>query len=477
MVAKKTKKHNKVINISKNTFISVVLVLFSLIVFATVLTYVIPRGTFEPLVDGSGFDYTKYIPLENESGINIFKGLFSPILVLFSGDGLTVFMLSLFLLVISGAFQIINDTDGIKAIVKALISKFKDRKRLLIAIVILIFMVFGAFLGLFEEVVTLLPLIIMLTISLGYDSYTGFLICIIAAGFGFASAITNPFTVITASNILGISPLSKVWFRFIVFGIMYGLLLLYVLLHIRKIEKNPLKSPTYQADLDRRDSLDFNEVIENEKKILSTYMVFFSLFLLLIIICTVIEPLRGLTVVFLIALFLFGGFIAGYILSKDFKKIAKSFLNGVVSALPAVFLVLLASSIKYVLEEGQVIATITHSISNIVEGKNIYSVAIMIYVIILALELCISSSTAKAIFVMGILSCVNIDLSKESLMLIYLFGDGYTNVLFPTSPVLLIGLSMIGMNYLSWVKNGKWLFIINTLLVLMLICFAVFIKY
>ena len=86
---------------------------------------------------------------------------------------------------------------------------------------------------------------------------------------------------------------------------------------------------------------------------------------------------------------------------------------------------------------------------------------------------------------MGILSCVNISLSKELLVLIneidndellnYLFGDGYTNVLFPTSPVLLIGLSMIGMNYLTWIKKSKWLFVINTFLVLGLICLAVLI--
>ena len=87
--------------------------------------------------------------------------------------------------------------------------------------------------------------------------------------------------------------------------------------------------------------------------------------------------------------------------------------------------------------------------------------------IILILEFFISSSTAKAIFVMGILSCVSIDLSKEMIVLVYLFGDGFTIVLYPTSPVLLIALSMIGMNYLSWLKNSKWLFIANIILVLL----------
>jgi len=194
-------ENNKVINISKKTFISVVIILFSLIIIATALTYIVPRGMFEKIPNSDELDYSKYVVLKDVGGINILKGIFSPILILLSSDGLSVIMLSIFLLVISGAFQIMNDVNGIKAIVKALISKFKDKKRLLVALIMLIFMVFGAFLGLFEEVLTLLPLIIMLTVSIGFDSFTGFLICIIATGFGFASAITNPFTVITASNI------------------------------------------------------------------------------------------------------------------------------------------------------------------------------------------------------------------------------------------------------------------------------------
>ena len=469
-------ENNKVINISKKTFISVIIILFSLIIVATALTYIIPRGMFETLPNSEELDYIKYVALTDTKGINIFKGIFAPILVLGSGDGLTIIMLSLFLVVISGAFQIMNDNNGIKAIVKALISKFKNKKKLLVALITLIFMVFGAFLGLFEEVLTLLPLIIMVTISIGFDSFTGFLICIIATGFGFASAITNPFTVIAASDILGISPLSKVWFRIIVFILMYGLLIVFTFLHIKKIEKDPLKSPTYEVDNKKRSSLNLDDEIANERRILITYITFFVSFILAIIVSTSLEFLRSYTVVVLIVLFLFGGFIAGYICNKNLKSVGKSFISGAISALPAVVLVLLASSIKYILEEGQIIATIAHSISNIVEGRNIYGVAILIYLIILVLEFFISSSTAKAIFVMGILSCVNINLSKEILVLIYLFGDGYTNVLFPTSPVLLIGLSMIGMNYLTWIKKSKWLFVINALLVLGLICLAVLIK-
>ena len=124
-----------------------------------------------------------------------------------------------------------------------------------------------------------------------------------------------------------------------------------------------------------------------------------------------------------------------------------------------------------------IIATITNYISLLMKSQNSIIVVLLIYLIILVLEFFISSSTAKAIFVMGILSCVNMNISNNTLTLAYLFADGYSNIFFPTSPVLLIGLSMIGMNYIGWMKKSKWLFVINTLIVIALLVIAVMVGY
>lgn len=472
--------NNKIIDINKKSFFSIVLILFVLMIFSIIITYIIPKGMFESVIDANGniiVDYNKFIPLPDDKGINIFKGLFSFILVLFSKDGLSLLMLCLFLLIIAGAFQVMNDNQGMKVIVNRLINKFKDKHNLLICLMTLVFMMFGSFFGLFEEVLTLLPLIIMITLTLGYDSYLGFLICIIGTGFGFACAITNPFTVITASNIIGANPMANLWFRILIFILMYGLLMVFIFNHIKKIKKDPTTSPTFTNDaLKINNEFDCQEMT-NENKIFNTYIVFLSLVLLSIITITSIPSLRGYTVVFLTVIFLIGGIIAGLIINKNFKITLKSFLNGVVSALPTILLVLMASSIKYILEEGNVIATIANSISKLIENKNIFTVSIIIYLIILVLEFFISSSTAKSIFIMGILSLINIELSKELLVLIFVFGDGFTNVLLPTSPVLLISLSMINMNYFTWLKKSKYLFIFNFLIVILLIFIAILIKY
>lgn len=472
--------NNKVIDINKKCFLSVLVILGTLILLSIVITYVIPKGAFGTTMDEYGnavIDYTKYEMLDNQKGINIFKGLFSFILVLFSGDGLSIIMLCVFLLIISATFQVMNDTNGMKVIISKLINKFKNSKKLLLALVTLIFMMFGSFFGLFEEVLTLLPIIIILCISMGYDSYTAFLVCIVACGFGFASAITNPFTVVTASNIIGASIVSNIWFRILIFLIMYGLMMLFILHHVKVISNKPESSPTYESDLKRKDSLVIEEDIKNTSTIYKSYLIFLIFLLVSIITITSIEALRSYTVVFLIVIFLVGGLIAGYVSSKNFKQVIKSFGNGIINALPTIIIVLMASSIKYILEEGNILATIINTINKVIEGRNIFVIAIILYFIILFLEFFISSSTAKAIFIMGILSCVSIDLSKECLVLIYLFGDGFTNVLFPTSPVLLIALSMINMNYLTWVKKSKYLFLINLLLVIGLIMLAIVIKY
>ena len=469
-------QNNKLLNISKKTFISIVILLGILMVLSIILTYILPKGDFLVLENGT-VDYSTFIRNDDLKGINIFKGIFSFILVLGSSDGLSLIFLSIFLLIIGGAFQVLQDVKGIKAIVSSIALKFKNRKFLFFSIIVLVFMAFGALLGLFEEVLTLLPIMIVLAISLGYDSFTGFLISIFACGMGFASSISNPFTVLFASNIIGVNPLLNIWFRIIIFIVMYLFTLSIVLLYVRKINKNKESSFTYEHDEAIKNNIEKEEEIPNAKKLRTIYLIFFLIVLFVLILFSSLEALRSYTVVGLILVFLIGGLICGYLASKDFKMVLKSFLNGIISVLPTILLILMAASIKYILVEGHVIASISNWISTLIEGKNIYVIALIIYAVIIVLEFFISSSTAKAIFVMGILSTLSIGLSKETLVLLYTFGDGYTNLFFPTSPVLLISLSMIGFDYFKWIKKSWWVFLLNLLIVIGFILLAVLIGY
>ena len=476
-------KHSNrtLINISKKTFIEVAVLLLVLLAAAIVLTYLVPKGEFGVLPDGTP-DYTNYIRRDDLAGIPWYRGVLAPVLVFFSADGLTLAVLSVFLFVIAAAFQVMNDVGGVRVLVGAVSDRFRTRRRLLLVLISFLFYCFGAFLGLFEEMLTMLPIVTALCVLLGFDSFTGFLCCTISCGFGFASAITNPFTVLLASEIIGVNPMLKIWYRIVIFLVMFALLQGFLFAYLRRLARRPGESLTAEHDRLLRENAagmlaEGALTPEKKRKLGRVYAAFLLAALAIIIVSSLLPALRGYTVVVLIVYFLVFGIAAGLAVSEDKRGVWRSFGRGFVGALPTLVPIALAASIKYVFDRGAILPTIVHAINTAISGHSPAAVALVIYLIILLLEFFISSSTAKAIFVMGLLAVVRTGLTKEMLVLLYTFADGYTNVLFPTSPVLLISLSMIGVEYFTWVKKSLPLFLVNLVLVVGFIVLGVAIAY
>lgn len=460
-------KNNAIIKYSRAIYLASLLVLVAFMIVSIVLTYVLPKGHFE--VVGGITDYNKFVPLENAGGINIFKGIFAPIMM-FTADGfLQPLMLIVFLLTIAGVFQVMINCGGMQAIVSRFVNKFKTRKFLFLAICTLFFMILGSCFGLFEETLLLLPMVMAICLSLGYDLSVSFMVCTLATGIGFSVGITNPFTVVYASTLIGASVTRNIWFRLLVFLIYYFVVMGFVYLKARKA-----KAPQTEV-------LTPTEKVEgNDKRKFIIYTVFLLVGFATVLIASSVPALRDYSIVILIAVFLIGGLTAGF-LAFGRKNTFKGMWQGVKSALPSVVMVLLAFSIKYILVEGQVIDTITHLIQQAIVGKSTFAAVLTVFAIILVLEFFVSSSTAKAVFVMGVLSGVSssgaLNVSPELIVLVYLFSDGFTNVLFPTSPVLLIGLSMTGQSYLTWIKKSWLFFIVVFLLAIAIIGLAMVIGY
>lgn len=450
-------KEKALININKRSFFSVLIILFSLMLIAFILTYLIPQGSYDRSIDGEIIAGT-YQTLPKDS-LSIWQFFYAPIGLLLSSDGLNVIMISLFLFILGGFFTLMDRTNGIKVIIKKLIARFSHNKHLLIRIITLFFMLFGAFFGIFEESVALLPIMIILSLSLGYDTLMALGLTVLAAGFGFASAITNPFSVGIASEIAGINILSGVLFRIVVFIIMYFIVSTFLVLYAKKLEKNPKKSLTYEEDLAKKKNLNDNltEVIEKEDLIFKTYVIIFLILLVFIIGASLLQ-MTGLveipTIVLMIATFLFGGLISGFIISRDIKTTFKIFLKGIVSVLPAAVLILLAGSVKYLMTEGNIMDTVLNFFETLLADKPAVIGVIGIYFIILLIQFFIGSASAKAVLVMPILIPLVslIGVSTNIAILAFIFGDGYTNVIFPTNGVLLIALSIAAIPYNKWFK-------------------------
>ena len=477
---KNRQKGRTLISVSKKTFLQVTALLLLLLAVSIILTFVVPKGEFGSLPDGST-DYTSYVRRDDLGGIPLWQGILAPILVFFSSDGLTLIMLSLFLFVLSAVFQVMNDVGGIRSLVDAVAGRFSGRRKLLLVLMSFLFYCFGAFLGLFEEMLAMLPIVAVLCLRVGFDSFTGFLCSILACGFGFAGAITNPFTVLLASEIIGTNPMEHIGFRFLIFFVMFALLQAFLFAYVRRLEKDPASSLTAVHDAEARQAEEetspFGDDRQREKKSGCICALFLLGALLLIITAALIPALRGYTVVLLIAYFLLFGLLAGTAACGSFRFVGKSFLRGLTAAIPTLVFIALSASITYVFEKGAILPTIVNLINLQIEGHSPVTVALVIYVIVLLLEFFISSSTAKAILVMGLLAMVNTGLSKQMLVLLYTFGDGYTNVIFPTSPVLLIGLSMVRLDYFTWIRKSALFFALNFLLVIGFIVLGVVIGY
>jgi uncharacterized ion transporter superfamily protein YfcC len=345
-------------------------------------------------------------------------------------------------------------------------------------------MVFGSFFGIFEESVALLPIMIMLSLSLGFDTMVGISICLLAAGFGFASALTNPFSVGIASTIAGVSLLSGFLFRLGVFGIMYFLLTFFVVKYARKIELDPTKSITYTEDQAKVKNFDLFKEIDypNENLIFKSYLIMFVSVLGIIVILSVLELIDVLSISaipFIALAFLIGGLVSGTMITGKFMTAFKMFLKGVLSVLPAVLMILMAASVKYIISEGKVIDSILYYLANVLTGQGPIVGILMIYALVLVLQFFIGSASAKAYLIMPLLVPLVslIGISKELSILAFVFGDGYTNVIFPTNAVLLIGLSIASVSYQKWFRFTWKLQLITLGLTVLLLIGAHYIGY
>ncbi|MDY0138321.1 MAG: hypothetical protein RBR50_01365 [Candidatus Izemoplasmatales bacterium] len=476
-------ENNKaLININRKSFFNVLIILGSLMVIAFLLTYLLPQGIY--LRDDSGSiiaDTYQKLPKEN---LKIWQFFYAPIGLLFSSDGLNVIMISLFLFILGGFFTVMDKTKGIVVIIKKLVGKYGENKHLLIRLVTLFFMVFGAFFGIFEESVALLPIMIILCLSLGYDTLMALGLTVLAAGFGFASAITNPFSVGIASEIAGINILSGVFFRIIVFVIMYFVVSTFLVNYAKKIEKDPKKSLSYEDDIIKRKDLnaDFTLKIENEHKIFKTYVAIFIVLLVFIVLSSLLQLILQLeipTIILMSITFLVGGLLGGILINNDFVLTLKIFFKGMLAVMPAAILIILAGSVKFIMTEGNIMDTILYYFESLLGDKPAIIGVLGIYLIILVIQFFIGSASAKAVLIMPILVPLVslIGVSSNIAILAFIFGDGYTNVIFPTNGVLLIALSIASLSYQKWFKWTIKLQVVTFILTILLLIIAYAIGY
>ena len=211
---------------------------------------------------------------------------------------------------------------------------------------------------------------------------------------------------------------------------------------------------------------------KEQQRIFKIYAGFFAIQGALLVAIACIREISGLAIPILAASFLISGLIAGKLVCKDFKKVLGYFFSGAASMLPAVAMIALASSVKLVMVESNIIDTVMHLVLQLLVGKGKFVTILLIYCLILFLQLFIGSASAKIFLVMPIVLPITnaLGISPTLVILTYCMADGFTDVILPTNPVLLIGLSMANVSYLKWLK-WTWKLQITLLLISVLVLF------
>ena len=418
-------KEKKGLNISAKSFVTAIAVIFVLMVLTYGLTFIVPGG-----------------------GIPVWKWALSPVLVLGGEDNVSLIAVLVFLLVIGGVFNCLEKCGLMKYMLDKITYHFGKERYKLLALVTFFFMAMGTLIGSFEECVPLVPIVVALAIRLGWDSFVGLGMSLLAVGCGFSAGVCNPFTVGVAQEIAGLPMFSGMWFRAIAFCVVYALLMAFLVWYAKRIEK-----PIHEG----MEAFEFTNNKEMNRGLIA-FVTLLGIGILAVLSSAFITFLQSYTMIIVAITFLVAG-IASSVLAKSGQKLFSLFLHGMSSVLPAVLMILMANSIKFTMQEGNILDPLLNGAISVAETLPKWAVILFIYLIVLLLNFFIASGSAKAFILMPLIVPVaaKFGISAQLCVLAFAFGDGFSNVFYPTNPVLLISLGLADVSYPKWAK-WSWKF-------------------
>jgi len=444
--------------ISIKAFLQAVAIIFFLMMAAGILTRLVPAGQYTRVeVDGRQvIDATSFTFIERPN-YPVWRWFTAPFEVLGAEGNITVIAIILFILLVGVAFAVMDKSGILKSVISRIIKSFGGRKYAMMLVITLFFMALGAFFGIFEEVIPLVPIIIALAFSLGWDSLIGLGMSILATNVGFSMAVFNPFTIGVSQKLAGLPMFSGALPRVMLFIVGYVILALFLHTYAEKIDKHPEASPVFQEDQKERIRLGSFELEKNDDPRMRAAIVFLAIFFVLILAVLVASPfitfLSDYALPLTGLLFVIGGIGAGLVAGVG-KAVWKAVWDGFLGIAPAVPMLMMAASVRYIVQMGGILDTILHGASSLTAGLNPFTAALAVYGLTLVMELFITSGSAKALLLIPILMPLAdlVHINRQIAVSAYCFGDGFSNLVYPTNAALLITLSLTVVPYHKWVK-------------------------
>ena len=434
--------------IQKKAYFSALLVLFALMVLSYVLTL--------------------FLPCE---GLPVWKWVLSPALVLGSDSRVTLIAVIAFLLVLGGVFSALEESGVMRYLLALLTHRFKKTRYRLMAVIVLFFMLMGSMIGSFEEIVPLVPLVTALSVSLGWDVLLGLGMSVLAVCCGFACGVANPFTVGVAQELASLPMFSGIWLRALSFLLIYFLLLAFLRFHAKRLEKT-------NASASSEGETEFEYDTKKQRAVV-LFAAILGAGILIVLLSGLIPALQDYSLIVVALSFLVAGVCSVAASGMQARTHISCFCKGLIGILPAVLMILMASSIRYILEEAGALDIMLDWALQKASQMPRSMVVLFIYLIVLVLNFFIASGSAKAFIVIPMIAPIAsaVGIPLQLCILAYAFGDGFSNVFYPTNPVLLISLGLSDVSYGKWFKWSVPFQLVNLMLTAGILLFGLAVGY
>ena len=451
-----------------NTFV----LLFSLLVMIAIATWFVPGGKYEThvvdgktLIDPASFHYVSANP----------QGFVALMMSPIKGFVEAALIIG-FILIVGGAFGVLQKTEAIDSMIKTVVQanrKSRFVRAMIIPVFVTLFSLGGATFGMAEEAIPFVLIFIPLALALGYDSITGVAIPFVGSQVGFAAAFLNPFNVGIAQKIADVPMFSGIGFRLIVWALATALTIAFLMWYAARIKKNPVLSPTYEIDQERR-LLAKDDGLAEFAGMTGAHKLVLLLFSGALITMVVGVVKFGWFIEEIAALFLVMSILVALVGRLNSDQFVDTFIQGAKDLMTTALVIALARATVILARDAQIIDTILHSLMPLIQSSNPIFAAHKMFFIQTVINFFIHSGSGQAALTMPIMAPLAdlVGVSRQTAVLAFQFGE-FTTSMIPTSGITVGVLALAKIPWATWAKWMIPLQLIYFVLALVMLAIAV----
>ncbi len=422
--------------------------LFIMATIALILTWILPAGSYDTVINEHGREAVvagSFHFLSDARTLQVWE-LFTAIPRALTKHGTAGIVI--FIFIVGGAISVLRATGAIDALLAKILKLVGDRTGLLVFIGMMTFGVASSTLGMAEEYIPVVAILITLCIALKLDTVSAIGIMVAGYAVGYGAAVLNPFTVLVAQNIAELRPTSGWEYRLIIFVPAFAIAFHHVWRYAKRVQADPSASLVHDVpEAQPPEVTDYPPMTGRRLGVVLATV--FTLFMLVIGVARWDWYLDELGAMF-IGLAIVGGYIGG--LKAD--DIAHRFTEGAAELVSTALIIGIARSISLLLEDGQVLHTIVHGLSVPLQQVPGALAAVGMFFIQCILNFFIPSGSGQAYVTMPIMAPLAdiLGVSRQVAVLAYQMGDGFMNAIVPTNAVLMGILGIAGIPYDRWFR-------------------------